>query len=98
LPLPKRRVVSRMSERTVTQQVKVVCPLCTKEHVYDARVTFSDVSYFMRPPPKSFTRLFVCPETGRTFQATIQMRAQTRDVAISGLHEQGEADSEDEGL
>jgi hypothetical protein len=98
LPLPKGRAVSRMSERTVTQQIKVVCPLCTKEHVYDARVTFSDVNYLMLPPPKSFTRLFVCPETGRTFQAKIQMQAQTRDVAISGLHEQGEADSENEDL
>jgi hypothetical protein len=63
-----------------SDEVKLVCPVCSKEHVYPLAVERSIVLAMLRreameaqPHQRTFVRLFTCPTSDKRFQATLRL-------------------------
>jgi len=60
-------------------QVELDCPLCDERHPYSIEIHSSIVLYAMhagrepRTQTRSFTRLFLCPEKGKRFEAGVEI-------------------------
>jgi hypothetical protein len=62
----------------------IICPKCNKSHKYTLEIHRSIVMYHLGVPTKTkehkFTRIFICPETGKKFQACIVVTQQAGEI------------------
>ncbi|QQD72819.1 hypothetical protein [Acidithiobacillus ferrivorans] len=63
-----------------TEELQIVCPLCSEEHSYRLAVDRSYVLYHMtsammdsKPTYKRFKRIFTCPAKNEHFQAVVRL-------------------------
>jgi hypothetical protein len=79
------------------------CPMCTKgNHTYSLLVertfvmkmiTAFSMTEEASPQPRTFTRIFVCPETGKKFQASFTL-LETPDDKIKSVTVEGSENEE----
>lgn len=80
-----------IEKRTITIKR---CPLCSLSHTYSLEVEVSHVwglTLAAPPEPKtvSFTRLFTCPGSAQTYQATLRLQedfnSPIKAVRVTGI-------------
>lgn len=75
-------------EGTANLSVDIICPLCSHHHSFDLLVTRSEIYYYDKEyePLKDipFTRLFTCPTTLSTFQATFLLK-ESRESHVKNI-------------
>jgi len=81
------------------------CPMCPKgNHTYKLAVertfvmklmTISSMKEEVKPQPRTFTRIFVCPETNKKFQALFTL-FETSDDRIESVKVEGSENEKDE--
>jgi hypothetical protein len=64
------------------EEIAVTCPFCTsKAHTYPVEIETGVIMFFefpgeREPEPRTFTRIFVCPDTGKKFQGEMTLLQQ----------------------